>query len=109
MDSTLRKKYEALIAFKEQKYYNILGTLWKFKEKLLLHAQVARSPFNVCKVDFDVLTDVDLSSLGFDIFSPSGPTWDYFVATWKDEIYLGEGKGFATTDMAPSIERDDVN
>ncbi|KAH1046593.1 hypothetical protein J1N35_037377 [Gossypium stocksii] len=104
VDRTLRKQDEALKAFKEQKSYNILGSLRKFKEKLLLYSKVACGPFNVWKVDFNLLTDADMSRLDFDIFNPSKPAWDSFVATWKGELYLGEGDGFATADMAPSIK-----
>ncbi|KAH1114841.1 hypothetical protein J1N35_008219 [Gossypium stocksii] len=67
-----------------------------------------KDTFDVRKVDFDELIDVDMSILGFIVFSPSRPTWDSFVAIWKGDLYLEEGEDSATVDMAYFVVGDDV-
>ncbi|KAH1121499.1 hypothetical protein J1N35_004659 [Gossypium stocksii] len=71
--------------------------------------QVTCGPFDVHKVDFNALVDVDMSSLGFNIFNLFGSAWESFVVTRKGELFVEEGEGFATLNMAPSVVRDAVN
>ncbi|PPD82162.1 hypothetical protein GOBAR_DD20908 [Gossypium barbadense] len=67
------------------------------------HFEVVCGTFNVRKVAFDVLTDVDMSNLGFDVFNPFRSAWDSFAATRKGELFMEKGEGSSTADLAPSI------
>ncbi|KAK5812608.1 hypothetical protein PVK06_028044 [Gossypium arboreum] len=53
-------------------FENVLSSISKLKINILLHAEVVAGPFDVCKMDFDALEEVDISSLGFDVLCPSG-------------------------------------
>ncbi|PPR98687.1 hypothetical protein GOBAR_AA21975 [Gossypium barbadense] len=83
LDTTLLKQGEVLAASKQQTSQNILSSLQRFKENLLLHTQVLCGPFDVRKVDFDTFTNMDVNNLGFDTFNPSRLAWDSLVAAWK--------------------------
>ncbi|PPS03329.1 hypothetical protein GOBAR_AA17326 [Gossypium barbadense] len=67
-----------------------------------LHTQVACGSFDIRKVDFDTLTNVNVSSLGFDVCNPARSAWDSFVTTWKGEFFTEEGEGSSTVNLALS-------
>ncbi|PPD97290.1 hypothetical protein GOBAR_DD05681 [Gossypium barbadense] len=109
VNSTLQKQEEALTTFKQQTSQNLLVALQKFKENLLLHTQVSCGFFYVRKVDFNALVDVDMSSLGFDVFNLFGSAWDSFIATWKNELFVKEKEASSTADMALFFVSNAVN
>ncbi|PPS19468.1 hypothetical protein GOBAR_AA01109 [Gossypium barbadense] len=57
------EKTKALKEFKSETLENLSNLAQELKSNILLRTQVVGGPFNTCKVDLDVLFDVDMSKL----------------------------------------------
>ncbi|PPS05272.1 hypothetical protein GOBAR_AA15392 [Gossypium barbadense] len=71
VESIVWKQSEALEGLNKKIVKTALNSISKLKMNILLHAHVAGSPFDVCKVDLDAFDGVDMNELGFDVLCPS--------------------------------------
>ncbi|PPR99823.1 hypothetical protein GOBAR_AA20845 [Gossypium barbadense] len=93
VDSTIKEQLRVLEDFKKKTAENVL----------------AASPFDIRKVDFDALTGVDMSELGFDVLCPSGAVWDSFASTWNNssDFYIKKEPN-VNEDVAPTTANNNV-
>ncbi|KAK5812163.1 hypothetical protein PVK06_027578 [Gossypium arboreum] len=84
MGSMLREQRLALEDFKKKRIENIIHFISRLYLNTLLYAQVATSPFDICKVDLDALAEY--------VLCPSGTIWKSFVSTWNNspDFYVEE-------------------
>ncbi|KAK5846258.1 hypothetical protein PVK06_002541 [Gossypium arboreum] len=85
-----RKQEEAFEGFKKNTLNMLSAITVKLKSNILLHTQVIVRLFDVRKVDFDALVEVEMDQLGFDVHYPSRAVLDEFLSKWKnsERFYL---------------------
>ncbi|PPR92719.1 hypothetical protein GOBAR_AA27955 [Gossypium barbadense] len=72
MGSMLREQRVALEDFKKKKIENIIHFISRLYLNTLLYAQVATSPFDICKVDLDALADFNVVARSFVLYDYVG-------------------------------------
>ncbi|KAK5842247.1 hypothetical protein PVK06_004583 [Gossypium arboreum] len=81
----------------------------ELKKFTVRHSSEVEMIIRDCQEHVDTtLENMGTSSLAIDVFKPSRSTWDLYVATWRRELFVEEGKGSGTTDLAPSAVGDIV-
>lgn len=85
-----RKQEEAFEGFKKNTLKILSNITLEYKSNVLLHIQVAAGPFDVHKVGFDALYEVEMYQLSFDVRYPSRAAWEKFLSKWKntEDFYL---------------------
>lgn len=79
---------ETFRKFQKDTQKNLIDALPKQGSNLILHTQIATSPFNLSQVDFNSLKDIFSSSPNFDVYHLEGDEWEALQREWKQSSDL---------------------